>query len=229
MAPLLLLLSPLLLFVAAYVQWATVGRPALPQSPTLLPGATAEPHGFPPWLRVTHYVIYLGLVGVAVVAAINGLAYWAAWRRPRTVQHAAKAIITPVMRLFLDRPAPRAEFPPGTSRPFAGPMASCRPARNGNRWPPVASSNTGSRCTASSRSQPSYRFPTCGRIVNYSDAMASSHRREASNAAGVGHESGPGNVTIAGTSFGLGSGAGMARLKKRKISVTYRQPGRIPK
>lgn len=72
--------------------------------------------------------LYLGLVGIAVIAAMNGLANWAAWRRPRTVQHAAKTIVTPVMRLFLDRPAPRAEFGPGDISPFFwanGKMPTC--------------------------------------------------------------------------------------------------------
>jgi DMSO/TMAO reductase YedYZ molybdopterin-dependent catalytic subunit len=54
--------------------------------------------------------VYRGLVGLVVIAALNGLANWLAWRRPRLVQHVAKAIISPVMRFLLDRPAPVAEF-----------------------------------------------------------------------------------------------------------------------
>jgi methionine sulfoxide reductase catalytic subunit len=37
-------------------------------------------------------------------------ANWAAWRAPRFVQHAAKAIITPAMRFLLDRAPPRSQF-----------------------------------------------------------------------------------------------------------------------
>ena len=54
--------------------------------------------------------LYLGLLGIGVVAAVNALAYWAAWKRPRAVQHAAKAVVTPVMNLLLNRASPLAEY-----------------------------------------------------------------------------------------------------------------------
>lgn len=54
--------------------------------------------------------LYLGLALVAAVVLLNAGANWAAWRRPRTIQHFAKAIVSPVMRLLLDRAAPQAEF-----------------------------------------------------------------------------------------------------------------------
>lgn len=54
--------------------------------------------------------IWLGLLGIGIVVVINVWAWWAAWNRPRQVQHAAKAIVTPVMYTLLDRAAPRAEF-----------------------------------------------------------------------------------------------------------------------
>lgn len=60
----------------------------------------------------------LGLVGLAVVAAVNVVAYWLAWKRPRAVQHAAKAVVTPVMSLLLDRAAPTAQFSPADISPF---------------------------------------------------------------------------------------------------------------
>ena len=41
--------------------------------------------------------VYLGLVGVGVIVAVNALANWLAWRQPRLVQHVVKAIATPVM------------------------------------------------------------------------------------------------------------------------------------
>jgi len=65
--------------------------------------------------------LYLGLIGIVVVVALNALANWAAWRHPRTVQHAAKAIVTPVMRLFLDNAAPVAEFRREDISPFFWP------------------------------------------------------------------------------------------------------------
>lgn len=58
----LLIVSPLLLaLAAAYVQWGTVGLPALPTNPEFTEMAP-EPYGFPAWLRVTHYVNFLFLV-----------------------------------------------------------------------------------------------------------------------------------------------------------------------
>ena len=59
---LLLLLSPLVLpVVAAYLQWATVGLPAVPTVPQAAVD-TLPPQGFPVWLRVTHYVNFLFII-----------------------------------------------------------------------------------------------------------------------------------------------------------------------
>jgi sulfoxide reductase catalytic subunit YedY len=60
----------------------------------------------------------LGLVGIGVVIAVNVLANWLAWRHPRAVQHVAKALVTPVMWYFLDRPEPVAEFRREDISPF---------------------------------------------------------------------------------------------------------------
>ena len=55
---LLLLVSPLLLLVAAaYIQWGVAGLPSVPA-----PWHSAEPSGFPAWLRITHYVNFLFLI-----------------------------------------------------------------------------------------------------------------------------------------------------------------------
>lgn len=62
--------------------------------------------------------VYVGLLGLAVILGVNVFANWAAWRRPRAVQHVAKAIITPLMWFFLDRAAPRAEFRREDLSPF---------------------------------------------------------------------------------------------------------------
>ena len=59
---LLLVFSLLLVLAAAYIQWGTVGLPALPLSRALTPAIAAEPYGFPAWLRITHYVNFLFLV-----------------------------------------------------------------------------------------------------------------------------------------------------------------------
>ncbi len=62
--------------------------------------------------------LVLGALGIAVVVAINAAANWAAWRRPRAVQHAARAIVTPVMNVALDRAVPVAQFSPSDISPF---------------------------------------------------------------------------------------------------------------
>jgi sulfoxide reductase catalytic subunit YedY len=62
--------------------------------------------------------LYLGLMGIATVVAVNALANWAAWKRPRVVQNLSKAIVTPVMRLLFDRAAPVAQFPRDAIAPF---------------------------------------------------------------------------------------------------------------
>ncbi len=62
--------------------------------------------------------VWLGLVGIGVVIAVNVVANWLAWRRPRAVQHIAKAVVTPVMSYFLDRPEPVAEFRRQDISPF---------------------------------------------------------------------------------------------------------------
>jgi sulfoxide reductase catalytic subunit YedY len=60
----------------------------------------------------------LGLLGLAVIVAVNVLANWVAWRHPRAVQHVARAIVTPVMAFLLNRAAPRAEFRREDISPF---------------------------------------------------------------------------------------------------------------
>jgi DMSO/TMAO reductase YedYZ molybdopterin-dependent catalytic subunit len=54
--------------------------------------------------------LYLGLVGVGVVVAINALANGISWWYPRTIQRIARAIVTPVMDVLLNRADPVAEF-----------------------------------------------------------------------------------------------------------------------
>jgi DMSO/TMAO reductase YedYZ molybdopterin-dependent catalytic subunit len=62
--------------------------------------------------------VYVGLVGVAVIVAVNASANWLAWSRPRLVQRLAKAIVTPVMSFLLGRAAPQAEFRREDISPF---------------------------------------------------------------------------------------------------------------
>ncbi len=65
--------------------------------------------------------LYLGLVGIGVVIAVNALANWTAWRCPRLIQHAARVIVTPVMGFLLNRTAPIAEFRREDISPFLWP------------------------------------------------------------------------------------------------------------
>jgi methionine sulfoxide reductase catalytic subunit len=72
--------------------------------------------------------LYLGLAGTGVVVLLNVFANWMAWSHPRAVQHAAKAIVSPVMGFLLDRPAPVAEFGREHISPFFwvnGKMPTC--------------------------------------------------------------------------------------------------------
>ncbi|MBS0208007.1 MAG: molybdopterin-dependent oxidoreductase [Planctomycetes bacterium] len=62
--------------------------------------------------------VFVGMSGLAVIFVANALANWAAWRHPRVVQHAARAIVTPIMSFFLDRPSPCAEFRREDISPF---------------------------------------------------------------------------------------------------------------
>jgi methionine sulfoxide reductase catalytic subunit len=82
--------------------------------------------------------LYLGLVGIGVVVLVNVLANWMAWRHPRAVQHAAKAVVSPVMGFLLDRPAPVAEFGREDISPFFwinGNMPTC------DEWKRLAASD----------------------------------------------------------------------------------------
>ncbi len=59
---LLVLATPVVVpTIIAYVQWAVAGLPAVPPIPNVIPGG-AEPHGFPAWLRITHYTNFLFLI-----------------------------------------------------------------------------------------------------------------------------------------------------------------------
>jgi DMSO/TMAO reductase YedYZ molybdopterin-dependent catalytic subunit/thiosulfate reductase cytochrome b subunit len=62
--------------------------------------------------------VWLGLAAIGAVVAVNAFANWLAWKRPRTVQRVAGAVVTPLMRTLLDRPAPVAEFRPEDVSPF---------------------------------------------------------------------------------------------------------------
>jgi DMSO/TMAO reductase YedYZ molybdopterin-dependent catalytic subunit len=74
----------------------------------------------------------LGLVGIGGVVALNALANWAAWRRPRTIQHIARAVVTPIMDRLLNRAAPVAEFRREDVSPFLWPNGKVPTSREWN-------------------------------------------------------------------------------------------------
>ena len=82
--------------------------------------------------------LYVGLAGAVAVVVMNLLANWLAWRRPRAIQHAAKAVVTPIMGLLLDGPAPVAEFGREHISPYFwinGKMPTC------DEWKTLAARN----------------------------------------------------------------------------------------
>src|SRR4029078_1737255 len=82
--------------------------------------------------------LWLGLVGIGVVVGVNALANWLGWRHPRGVQTIAKAIVTPFMAYFLDRPEPVAEFRREDISPFLwanGKVPTCE------EWKALAADN----------------------------------------------------------------------------------------
>jgi len=96
--------------------------------------------------------LYLGVAGVGVVVLLNVFANWAAWKHPRAVQHAAKAIVSPVMGFLLDRPAPQAVFRRQDVSPFFwvnGNMPTC------DEWTVLAADRF-----------KNYRLKVCGLVEN---------------------------------------------------------------
>ena len=82
--------------------------------------------------------VYLGVLGLGGIVAVNVLANWLAWQQPRFVQHVAKAIVTPAMKFLLDWPAPVAEFRREDISPFLWPngkMPTCE------EWKMLAADN----------------------------------------------------------------------------------------
>lgn len=62
--------------------------------------------------------LWLGLVGILVIVAVCAVAYVAAWSYPRLVQHAAKAIVGPLIMAPLDRSISVSQFPRRDISPY---------------------------------------------------------------------------------------------------------------
>jgi len=102
-----LIMCAFLAFILAHIAMVALTGLARNMNHIVLGADDARPMG-----------LYLGLAGLAAVVAVNALANWAAWRRPRTIQHLAKAIITPLSWYFLNRAQPRAQFRREDISPF---------------------------------------------------------------------------------------------------------------
>ena len=61
----ILLIVALIPIVAAWVQYLVFGLPDVPASPPTLTHVASSPHGFPAWLRITHYVNFFFIVLLA--------------------------------------------------------------------------------------------------------------------------------------------------------------------
>jgi DMSO/TMAO reductase YedYZ molybdopterin-dependent catalytic subunit len=68
-----------------------------------------------------HFGMYIGLLGLLVLFMANVMANWATWLFPRALQRAGDVLVNPVMRLLLDRHAPRAEYSREDISPFFWP------------------------------------------------------------------------------------------------------------
>jgi DMSO/TMAO reductase YedYZ molybdopterin-dependent catalytic subunit/thiosulfate reductase cytochrome b subunit len=61
----ILLIVALIPLVVAWLQYLIFGLPGIPASPHTLPDVASAPHGFPAWLRVTHYINFFFMVLLA--------------------------------------------------------------------------------------------------------------------------------------------------------------------
>jgi DMSO/TMAO reductase YedYZ molybdopterin-dependent catalytic subunit/thiosulfate reductase cytochrome b subunit len=68
-----------------------------------------------------HFGMYIGLLGLLVLFMANVMANWATWLFPRALQRIGDALVNPVLRLLLDRHAPRAEYTSKDISPFFWP------------------------------------------------------------------------------------------------------------
>lgn len=102
-----LVLCAFLLFLVAHVTLVALTGLARNMNHIVMGTDTGSPIG-----------LYVGMAAVGVVVLLNALAHRMAWSHPRTVQHAAKMMVSPIMRFLLDRPAPIAEFGREDLSPF---------------------------------------------------------------------------------------------------------------
>ncbi len=107
--------------------------------------------------------LLLGMVGIAVILFACYATYWLSWHRPRVVQYVVLYVIEGLMRLGINRLAPRASSPARTFRPISGPTARCPTATIGRNLGITATAIIVCASADSSRTPSSYRWRTCKR------------------------------------------------------------------
>ena len=105
-----LVMCAFVVFLIGHVTMVVLTGPARNMNHIVLGTDDAHPLG-----------LYLGLVGIGVIVALCVLANWTAWRHPRAIQHAAGALVTPVMDVMLNRADPIVEFRRDEISPFFWP------------------------------------------------------------------------------------------------------------
>jgi hypothetical protein len=127
-----LVLPVLLLVVAAYVQWLTVGLPPLPAAREITPDTATQPYGFPPWIGITHNVnllfpVLLARSGLQILMDHPRL-YWNVHCTPGTEWIRFTPVQVPLDRLFTAKDDAR-YLTPWARRP------------GGRDWPSTATSS----------------------------------------------------------------------------------------
>jgi DMSO/TMAO reductase YedYZ molybdopterin-dependent catalytic subunit/thiosulfate reductase cytochrome b subunit len=92
------------LLIAAYMQWALFGLPAIAASPNFTPASATQPFGFAAWIRITHYVNLLFMVllvrsGLQILMDHPRL-YWNVHCTPGTEWIRFTPVLAPADRLY---------------------------------------------------------------------------------------------------------------------------------
>lgn len=99
-----LVLPIVLLVIAAYVQWLTVGLPPAPAVHEFTPATATQPYGFPTWIGITHYVNLLFMVLLArsglQILMDHPRLYWNVHSTPGTEWIRFTPVQVPLDRLY---------------------------------------------------------------------------------------------------------------------------------
>jgi DMSO/TMAO reductase YedYZ molybdopterin-dependent catalytic subunit/thiosulfate reductase cytochrome b subunit len=68
-----------------------------------------------------NFGMYIGLLGLVILFMANVMANWSSWLFPRTLQRLGDALVNPVQRLLLARPAPKSLYHVEDISPFLWP------------------------------------------------------------------------------------------------------------